>query len=103
VEDEDSDGGRVGHDLILISATELFILVEARVRTLLARPHSLVLCHIVRLATLRQSPEVGHAISHARISSDFQGTSRLLSPSLPTHTLTRVTQATYSGIPVYEL
>jgi hypothetical protein len=100
VEDEDSDGGRVGHDLILISATELFILVEARVRTLLARPHTLVLCP---LATLGQSPEVGHAISHARVSSDFQGTSRLLRPSLPTHPLTRVTQATYSGIPVYEL
>ena len=57
----------------------------------------------MRLATSEQSFAATRAIGDARISSDFQGTSCLLLPWLLTHHLTRVTQATYSGIPVYEL
>ena len=102
MEDEDSDGGRLGHDLI--SATELFILVEARVCTLhCSLDTTLLFSLIVPLATLKLTVAVAHAISHARLSSDFQGTSSLLPPSLSTHHHTRVSQATYSGIPVYEL
>jgi hypothetical protein len=88
----------------------LFILVLARVlHCSVDASHlspSCSRCDILTPCVLRrqeQFPTVTHAINNARISSDFQGASYLLLLSHPPHHLTRVTQATYSGIPVYEL
>jgi hypothetical protein len=112
--DEDNDGRRARHDIItsmvfgpLDRVSELFILVEARAHHPFGpKCHSAALA-VISVVTLsscvsrRESPDACH--QPCQKPTRFSRYISLTVSVALTDLLPRVLQATYSGIPVYEL